>query len=192
MAVFITRKIGTDIKSALYGRISVAPKCDPLLTKLNQAADWRVSTAVIVEGVLKLISSNPKRDTNAMLTPKPKPRSALALGAQGRTPFRQLYLDGNDKVLYMIVINYVNVCQRVFWANAGKSSFITRTVGVQALFDVLRLIGRDAYEAKDISADYFSRRLQHAGGIDFSADLYRNASGSGRSIIRRAIEQRLF
>ena len=59
---------------------------------------------------------------------------------------------------------------------------------MRALFEILRRIARDAYDARDISVPAFERRLKPAGGIDFAQIEYQNASGAGRSDIRRAIE----
>lgn len=187
----LARKLAVDPESALRSRIIVAPKRDPMLMALNQSADWRVSTAVVVEGILRLISSNPRRDTNVMLTPTSKPRSSLSAGARDRSPLREVYLSGNDNLLFTLMENYTSACNEVFWARAGQDSFIRRTVGVQALFDILRVVGKEGYDQKDISKQYFTRRLHRAGEIDFSRDVYRNASGSGRSLIRRAIEAQL-
>ena len=64
LAVFLTRKLGTESSSPLRGRITVAPKRDVGLEQLAAATDWRVSTAVMVDGILRLISANPKRDAN--------------------------------------------------------------------------------------------------------------------------------
>jgi hypothetical protein len=77
----------------------------------------------------------------------------------------------------------------VFWSKAKDGSFITKTVGVQALFDVLRGLAADAYEVRKISSRYFVDKLKPAGDTDFSEDAFRNASGSGRSFIRRTIEE---
>jgi len=60
---------------------------------------------------------------------------------------------------------------------------------VQALFDILRDLAKDAYEARDISVAYFTNKLMPASEIDFSTDAFRNASGSGRSLIRRSISE---
>jgi hypothetical protein len=87
-----------------------------------------------------------------------------------------------------MTLNYLIACEAVFWSKAGAGSFITKTVGIQALFDILRGLAADAYEARNISSKYFADKLKLAGDTDFSADAFRNASGSGRSLIRRAIE----
>jgi len=191
LAVFLTRKLGTDVKSPLKGRIVIAPKKDEALTKVTAGAGWKVSTSVVVEGVMRLFTSNPKKDTANLLDTERKKRGALAPLRKDKSPLRSVYLANQDAVIYTMTLNYLAACEKVFWETATAGSFITKTVGVQALFDILRVHAKEAYEARNISTEYFARKLEPAGGIDFSADQFRNASGSGRSVIRRAIETAL-
>ncbi|MFZ2856548.1 DNA phosphorothioation-associated DGQHR protein 1 [Acidovorax sp.] len=188
LAVFLTRKLGTDEKSPLKGRIVIAPKKDDALARMSAGAPWKVSTAVVVEGIMRLITSNPKKDTANLLDTERKKRSALASLRKDKSPLRAVYLENQDAVVYTMTLNYLIACEGVFWSKAGAGSFITKTVGVQALFDVLRGLAADAYEVRNISSKYFADKLAPAGDTDFSADAFRNASGSGRSLIRRTIE----
>jgi len=185
LAVFLTRRLNTQEDSPLRGRIKVAPKRDQALQDLNASRSWHVSTATVVEGILRLISANPKRDTNAMLSPPVKPRRALSEGPKDRTPLREVYIDGQDALLYGIVRNFLTACDRTFWQKARPGSFIVKTVGIQALFDILRSLSPEAIKGGDATADFFLRKLAPAESIDFSAVDYQNASGSGRSLIRR-------
>ncbi|KVF26149.1 DGQHR domain-containing protein [Burkholderia vietnamiensis] len=187
LAVFITRKLGTDSESPLKGRVVIAAETDEELKALGAEAEWRVSTAVIVDGVLRLISSNPKRDTAAMLEGSRKPRAVLSQGRVDRSVLRDLYLAGQDEVLYILTRNYLDACENIFWRDAPKDSYITKTVGVQALLDVLRLVAKKANEDRDISVSRFEEILKPAAGIDFVADAFKNASGAGRTTIKRAI-----
>ena len=191
LAVFLTRKLATDQESPLRGRIVVAPKRDERLQKLKSEADWHVSTAVIADGVLRLFSSNPKRDGNLMLKGKASPRSSLQLSPKDRSPMREAFIDGNDALLYKMVLNYAKACARVFWNDANRDSFILRTTGVQAVFDILRKLAAQAYEAKNISVKYFTDRIAAAGDIDFAAEEFRKPSGSGRTLIRKTIEDKI-
>lgn len=188
LAVFLTRKLGTDEKSPLKGRIVIAPKKDDALARMSAGAPWKVSTAVVVEGIMRLITSNPKKDTANLLDTERKKRSALASLRKDKSPLRAVYLENQDAVVYTMTLNYLIACEEIFWSKAGAGSFITKTVGVQALFDVLRGLAADAYEVRNISSKYFADKLAPAGDTDFSADAFRNASGSGRSLIRRTIE----
>lgn len=193
LAVFLTRRLGADPESPLNKRISIAPRKDTVLLERLKASDWKVSTAVVVDGILRLITSNPKADANFMLTPDRSTREKLAAptARKDRSPLRPAFIAKQDAVIYQLVLNYLTACDQLFWQKAKPQSFITKTVGVQALFDILRKLAGDAFEKRVISTASFASILSGAGDIDFSEDEYRNASGSGRSIIRRAIEEKI-
>ena len=189
LAVFFARKLGTDEDSPLRGHVIVAPKSDAALREIASEAPWRVSTAVVVDGVLRLISSNPKRDANSMRKDEAHKRKILNSGAKDKSPLRDIFIEGNDALLYKIVLNYLKACEAVFWQGAKEDSFILRTIGVQAVFDILRKVAMEAYREKDISVSYFTQKIGPAGEIDFAGDEFKNPSGSGRTFIRRTIEQ---
>lgn len=187
LAVFLTRRLAVDDNSPLKGRIVVAPKKDSALARLSDGVSWKVSTAVAVEGVMRLFTSNPKKDTTFLLNGKRKTRSTLHPLRRDKSPLRDAYLENQDTVIYTMVLNFLAACEIILWHSAQPGSFITKTVGIQALFDILKLLAGDAYKNRDISVNYFSDKLRAAGAIDFSSDIFRNASGSGRSTIKRAI-----
>lgn len=187
LAVFLARRLATDPKSPLRGRILIAPKRDQTLEALNKGVDWRVSTAVVVEGIMRLFTTNPKKDTNQLLHDGTHPRASLALSRKDRSPMRDFYLTGNDALIYEVVKNYLEACQATFWTSAPVGSFIVKTVGVQALFDVLRLNIKEIIGEKNIQTMRFIELLRPAASIDFAGSEFRNASGSGRSTIKNAI-----
>jgi DNA phosphorothioation-associated DGQHR protein 1 len=191
LAVFLARRLGSDQNSPLKGKIIIAPKKDSELARLTQGQGWKVSTAVVVEGIARLITSNPKSDANDLQTPHKVRRTDIEKRRRDRSPLRQAYFEQQDLVIYTIVLNYLIACQEVFWKNAPADSFIFKTIGLQALFDILRRLAEDAYATKTISATHFEKILEPARLLDFSEDRFRNASGSGRGIIRRAIEERI-
>lgn len=193
LAVFLTRKLSVDLESPLRGRVSIAPLKDARLSELSQLGQWKVSTAVVVEGLLRLFSTNPKRDAQAMLTPSRSSRSSLKGGRVDRSPLRSYFVDGNDHLIYSLALNFLRACQNVFWSKAAEGSFIVKTVGIQALFDLLRkdLVVR-ALEEKDLRVDFFELHLSKASEIDFSSAPFRDASGSGRTRIRQALERAIF
>lgn len=188
LAVFFSRKLATEPDSPLCGRIKIAAKTDEALTALGEETSWKVSTAVIVEGIMKLISSNPTRDANVLLSNKPSTRSILrTYPRKDKSVLREAYLSCNDTFIYTIVLNYLHACNEVFWEKVNTDSFITKTVGIQALLDILRLLVPEALENKNIKKDFFTAKLSLAEKIDFTDKEY-NASGSGRSRIRRSLE----
>jgi DNA phosphorothioation-associated DGQHR protein 1 len=189
LAVFLTRRLNTEQGSPLEGRIIIAPKKDEVLAGLGEGKSWKVSTAVVVEGVMRLFTSNPKSDAAALLEEPKRTRTFLADARKDRSPLRSAYLEANDLLIYTLVLNYLRACQQLFWENAGPKSYITKTIGVQALFDILRMkVARDAVAAKTISAQHFVSILKSASHIDFSDERFRNLSGSGRTFIRKEIE----
>lgn len=191
LAVFLTRRLGTDPESPLEGRIVIAPKKDAVLEKLGSGKSWKVSTAVIVEGIMRLFSSNPKRDTTDMLRDRHRSRADIENLRRDKSPLRNIYLEGNDALLYQLVLNYMKACETVFWSKATEGSFIRKTVGIQALLDVLRKLAPKVYEEKNIKVENFINLLKPAENIDFADVEFRNASGSGRSLIARTIRMRL-
>ncbi|MFS2034783.1 DNA phosphorothioation-associated DGQHR protein 1 [Polaromonas sp. CT11-55] len=189
LAVFLTRKLGTEDGSPLKGRIVIAPKKDAALEKLSETRSWKVSTAVVVEGIMRLFTSNPKKDSSYLLAVERKRRSDISTFRKDKSPLREPYLNSADAVIYQMTLNYLKVCDKIFWEPAKAGSFITKTVGVQALFDILRLHSAKAYSSRNISESHFQDLLLPAGNIDFSSAVFKNASGSGRTAIRRAIEE---
>ena len=187
LAVFLTRKLGTEADSPMRGKIMVAPKMDQALFNLTANAEWRVSTAVVVDGILRLISSNPRRDANLMRTVLGK-RVSLLSGAKDKSPLRNVFVDGNDYLIYTMVKNYTIACQTVFWGVAQPGSYILKTVGVQALFDILRKLAPISILDEDLRVDYFIGKLQPAGQVDFADGEFKVPAGSGRSKIRQTLE----
>jgi DNA phosphorothioation-associated DGQHR protein 1 len=190
LAVFLARKLGTEESSPLIGRLNVGPLYSEDIGNLQVIGGWKVSTAVVVEGIVRLISSNPKKDSLVML-PANESRSILRNSRVDNSPLRSLYLEVRDAVLYKLVFNFFVACEQVLWQKAARDSFIVKTVGIQALFDVLRSIATDVISSKDISVDSFKSRLRFAENIDFSSYEFRNASGSGRANIRRKLLESL-
>jgi DNA phosphorothioation-associated DGQHR protein 1 len=193
LAVFLTRKLNTESDSPFHGHIVVAAENDfaPTITEVRRSGSWAVSTATIVEGIVRLISSNPKKDAYAMdgkLEYRADDRAVLEPSHdEAATPLRGLYLAKNDDLIYTGVKNYFAAVDRLFWKRAEKDSYIRKTVGVQALFDIARKTFRERVEQKDFSLSTFERMLKPASQIDF-ADRHFEASGRGRQWIRTSIE----
>lgn len=194
-AVFLCRKLNTDSASPLKDHIIVAAQSDAAVEVAANAQKkgWAVSTATVVEGLLRLFSGNPKRDRDLMHRKeagKGRERKLLATeAAQDKTPLRGWYLESNDLLLFTLTKNYFNAVSDILW-QTDQRSYIRKTVGIQALFDILRLICPEAIAAKDISEQFFARRLTPCKSINFTDDFFQ-ASGTGRLRIRNALELEL-
>lgn len=191
-AVFLCRKLNTDEQSPFYRHIKVVAKDDEkLFGDKSKDVSWVVSTATVVDGILKLFSSNPKKDRDMMhKNTIEQGRSRSMLGADP-TPLRELYKQTNDLAIYTAVKNFFLAVQQVFWESASEGSYIKKTVGIQALFDILRqLLNKHFKSTKDIRVEFFRNHLAKAGDIDFSVGGVQ-ASGKGRTFIKQAIAERI-
>src|SRR5690606_6209223 len=82
-----------------FNHIKVAPQNDQFLLTYNQKdLDWIISTATVVDGFLRLISTNPKRDADSLrkLDEKSRKRSVLI---KDTSPLRDFYLENNDLLI---------------------------------------------------------------------------------------------
>lgn len=192
VAVFLCRKLNADQSSVLKDHIIVAAQADIAVNVAikSRKKDWGVSTATIVEGLLRLFSGNPKRDRDVMHKKeagKGRVRKLLMVEAiQDKTPLRSYYLNCNDLLIFTMVKNYFNAASELLW-NGNCRSYIRKTVGFQALFDVLRALCVEAIAAKDVSKAFFERKLMPCKAINFDDDFFQ-ASGTGRQRIRNTIE----
>lgn len=188
LAVFLSRRIATDPDSAMRGRVAVAPVNDFATAAMVRNSDMKLSFAVIVGGILRMISSNPKEDANKLKLRAGSTRSVLS---PGKPPLRSVYLKGNDAFIYGATRNFLNACDELFWIPAPANSFIRKTVGVQALFDVFREIAGTMLGTGDMTKNAFVAALQPAAAVDFANAHFNDASGSNRTRIRRIIRARL-
>ncbi len=179
-AVFYTRKLNFK-DSPLKGLIKVTPKYDKINVDKN---NFIVSTATIVDGILSLISSNPKRDRVEMGQNhifKGRTRK-LIRDFRDSSPLRDLYLDNEDERIYIILKEFFQSVSSILWQVAKDNSYIIKTVGIQALFDLLKKV----LHVKGIEYNDFDIFLENVKEVDFS-DNYFQASGVGKSRIKRVL-----
>jgi hypothetical protein len=109
------------------------------------------------------------------------------------TPLRKMFLNTNDLAIYTIINNYFKAAKNIFWDKAKENSYIEKTVGIQALFDVLFFI-LDKYREKgkgNVNVETFEEILKGASSIDFSTEYFQQASGIGRVQIRKEILEKI-
>jgi DNA phosphorothioation-associated DGQHR protein 1 len=187
LAVYLSRKLSVDAKSMLSGHIVIAAQDDEVLLNFSEGNDWKVSTATIVDGILRLYSAKPQTDRDflhSFLLEKGRKRRVLS---DDGTPLRSLYLATNDAAIYTAVLNFFSAVQNTLWNKVSKNSYIRKTVGIQALFDIMRLALKSFEQEKNISRDHFNKVLEPASHVDFS-DTFFQASGIGRSRIAKALQ----
>lgn len=181
-AIVITRKLNSNQGSPFYKHIIIAAQQDDLFEE--KVSEWGVSTATVVDGIMKLYSSNPKRDKDKMRVKRVADRNRKDL-IDDRTPLRKYFVDCNDQVIYTAVSNFFTAAVNSLFTDSNK--YIKKTVGIQALFGVLyELLKARLNIDKNLSIDYFSDFLGECTDIKFDDNFF-TASGIGRSRIQNAL-----
>jgi DNA phosphorothioation-associated DGQHR protein 1 len=189
LAVYLTRLMNTEKESPLYRSVFPVADSDKLFSDNDEQANVnvRVSMATVVDGILRLISKNPKEDRNLVRRPENKDLGRETLAPIKGVPLRALYIQSNDKAIYELLCNYFSAVRSTVWTTAGNDSYLRKTVGVQALFDVLKALLCDSpITASNFSEKTLSAIFQPCSNLDPNGDKYQ-ASGIGRSEIRRDI-----
>jgi len=196
LAVFFARKLNVDPESPFKDHIKVAAQDDRVLDEIakDRQKEWSVSTATIVEGILSLISKNPKQDRDILHRDPVDERSRKILGntpmRADAPPFRELYLaEDRDIVIYKTLLNFFNAVNKLFWVDlrADGKSLIRKTAGVQALFQVLKELLPSQLKTKELKQLTWETILGKARTFDFANSHLLESSGRGRARIRDAI-----
>ena len=193
LAVFFARKLNVDEASPFKDHIKVAAQDDRVLDEItrDRQKEWSVSTATIVEGILVLISKNPKQDRDKLHREPVEKRSRsqlIDLHTRGeQPPFREMYLaEDRDIVIYKTLINYFSAASEIFWSKPN-SGLIRKTAGVQALFRVLKELLPEQLHKKDLQESTWRSILIKAQYLDFSNIQVFESSGRGCKRIQDAI-----
>lgn len=187
LAVYLARLLNTEENSPLFRSIFPAADSEKLFATDQVNAQVRISMATVVDGILRLISKNPQEDRYTIRRPDNREVGRGCLPSVSGLPFRQLYLNSNDKGIYDLLCNYFAAVRETIWAGAGAGSYLFKTVGVQALFDVLKeLLSDTPISASNFSFEALKSVMQPCSNIDPDGNKYQ-ASGIGRSEIRREL-----
>src|SRR5699024_1534063 len=98
-----------DEKSPLRGKIK--------LGVVNGGSNSTISMASIIDGILSLITSNPKTDRDILQTKKVsegRDRNML-MSMPYKAPLRKLYIDNKDKTLFDIILNFLEAIVNNLW-----------------------------------------------------------------------------
>lgn len=186
LAVYFVRKLNFK-ESPIKGHIKIAPTISSQLHKqiFEIEAEWTVSTATIVDGILNLFSSKPKRDRVEMAQEDifGRRRRSMVAKFSDKSPLRKQYLENKDDLIFEIIENFLTAAKETVWKDFNSKSYIFKTVGVQALFDLLkRILLKEIFNDKSKFIKYLEGSLQ----FDFSNTVIQ-ASGIGRKDIRNAL-----
>ncbi len=141
---------------------------------------FSVSTAAIVEGIVKLFSDDPIGDRYAIHKKSlfEKDRKNFS-GKKDNSPLRRLYVNGHDRKIFDLIVSFFRAADEILWKKAKLNSRLFTTVGVLALFDVMKEIL--LHKGDDFSD--FVEVLSLLEDFDFSDPLFKT-SGAARSQIK--------
>lgn len=190
LAISLCRKLNIEHDSPFYGHIKPGAIME---MPSGEDGKWKVSTSCIVDSILRLISSNPKDDKTSLYKFGEKQRLRHKLSGERRdsSPLRELYLNNHDGVIYGIICNFFNAARYVYGNLFEESTALNKTIGIQGLFDVLKLyiLSNKDQPLKDVdfTRDALSEIFIKSKSVNFKDDIFMKFSGVGRSRVRDAI-----
>lgn len=164
LAVYYARILAQDTNSPLNGKLKLGIS--------DVENNTSISMASVIDGILSLITSNPKEDRVQMhrITLEAGRDRSLIQSIRTNAPLRKLYIEYQDKALYELILAYLKAVDNVFWQR--DIIVFNKTLGVQALFDVLKemilITGIDFL----YSEEYFTLLLEPAKKIHFESDFF--------------------
>ncbi|WP_339330328.1 DNA phosphorothioation-associated DGQHR protein 1 [Aeromonas hydrophila] len=176
LAVFISRKLN-KYSTPLKNKIKLGAPLD--IDEAN-GENKLVSLSTVVDGIIKLISNNPKKDRDELLNFKNKTGRLALSEKMPEQPLRRYYLEYNDEFIEEVVTIYFDKISDSVWRYQSEESYLLKTIGFQAQFEILRkyLLSTHDYDLENINF-----QLKKLINIDFS-DIFFTASGIGASRIK--------
>ena len=107
----------------------------------EQKSGWNISSASFIEGVVSLISPNPKMDKYVIAK-----RGVLGhntrqdLERNEKYPLRALYISGNDKAVSDVIYRYFEAIEELLWCDLPSDNIVFRAVGISAQFSFLKYL----------------------------------------------------
>lgn len=171
LAVFISRRLNKYCVP-LKNKIKLGAPSD-----IDETSESRklISLSTVVDGVIKLITNNPKKDRDELLNFKNKNGRQALSGKMAAQPLRGLYLEYKDDEIEVIINKFFSKAQSLLWDYQSERSYLLKTIGFQTQFEILRqyLLASSDYELNGIDG-----KLTLLRQIDFS-DIFFTASGIG-------------
>lgn len=174
--------VNSDNKSFYFGHFKIGAG-----EYTKQDEGWVFSMAAITDSILKLISSNPKKDREALISINIKDRNRLALKNNfDNAPLREWYINKRDKDLYDLIRYFLDLSADKFIKK--DIPVFKKTIGIAALFDVLFFIlknntATDVDEINGVISEFFYKIC--------NAETFRNnfftVSSKGRGRIKNTL-----
>ncbi|EDK3145399.1 DGQHR domain-containing protein, partial [Salmonella enterica] len=173
LAVYISRRLN-KYSIPLKDKIKLGAPSD-----IDETSESRkfISLSTVVDGIIKLITNNPKKDRDQLLNFKNKNGRQALTDKMPAQPLRSFYLNYKDDEIEKIINKYFSKSKELLWDYQSETSYLLKTIGFQTQFEILRqyLLATSDYELNNID-----EKLTLLREIDFS-DIFFTASGIGAS-----------
>ncbi|CNB54434.1 DGQHR domain-containing protein [Yersinia intermedia] len=190
LAVYFSEKFNSTEASPFYNRLK-----NRVLNEETEK-DWSISSSVFIDGVLTLISKNPRSDryTINAINSKDKGKGRTRLitpNTKDISPLRKIYINGNDRAIEQVLTMFFKAVQKNFWTDEciREQTLLIRTIGISALFQFLRskLINMD--EISMVNLDNLCLALGKVDPKEFTKkDIYQSTSVGKKKIYDFLIE----
>lgn len=187
LAVNLCRYFSEDAGSFFYHHINYR------LAKRNVPKGfWVISTASFVDGIVSLISKNPKDD-------RYKINKKGVFGVRGRKALvddrsyalRQAYIDENDEAIKQVVAGFFSALQANFQVKDTDKHILVSTIGIKALFSVLN----DILKQKGVSkttVTSFEKLLKKTLTIKYGDRDFFSSSTKGQKRLYNCLHSKVF
>ncbi|MFL9709344.1 DGQHR domain-containing protein [Methylobacillus sp. Pita1] len=187
LAVYFARILNTEPSSPLYKCISLAAHSTDLFPSDGSSSPIKVSMATVIDGILSLISKKPKEDRYKIKSIEHTKSDRSSLQEIQDLPLRSYFIQNNDRAIYDVIFNFFTAYRIVVLDKAHSDSYLLKTVGIQAAFDLLKKITATLpINADNYNIESLVKFLSPCSTIAKKDNRYQ-ASGIGRSEIRREL-----
>lgn len=184
LAVYFSEKFNTTVGGPFYNRL----KNRVLNEKVE--LDWSISSSVFIDGVLSLISNNPRLDRYTINSTEniadKKGRERLrSEKTRDISPLRNLYIKGNDRAIEQVLTMFFNAVKINLWTEKciENNTVLVRTIGISALFQFLRKKLIDMSDININSLETLCHELIFVDPGEFTnADVYPSTSVGKKKI----------
>lgn len=167
LAVSIVRKLNFSDDSKIKGLIILGAQD-------SDSSKGFISLASLVDSIMKLFTTNPKKDRDHILYYRNK-KGRKTLESSNSLPLRDAYIEGRDEEIEKLVFDFIGLV----FSRYDERSYLFKTIGVESLFSLLKEYLKRGGKSDSDSIGLF---LMPVWAIDFSTDFY-TASGIGKSRI---------
>lgn len=184
LAVYFSEKFNSTESLPFFNRLK-----NRVLKEVAEK-DWSISSSVFIDGVLSLISKNPRSDrytinaTNFKNNDKGRKR-LLNEKSNDISPLRSLYINDNDRAIEQVLTIFFNIVKENFWKEEyiQDNTVLIRTIGISALFQFLR---QKLLDMDSISMDNLTNlclALKEIDAKEFTrTDIYQSTSVGKKKI----------